>query len=163
MTAGAKGRLVLLNVALFALLWNSDLFALLSRLEALRAERSLSAGWQRKQAARFLALTILESCETLKGLLGKDFRRELETFAGKEAVVLLGPIHRDLSRFLKQHGDDLRHIRVTIVAHRDPDASVQLAAMRGVDVARMATLGNEMVEWNTRLFTFLLSYFKKTP
>jgi hypothetical protein len=153
--AGAHDNARVLNVAIFAVVWNADLSVLLEDLRVLNEVPGWAAGWKRKLTARLLALTMVEAVDEFRGLLGRDFRIAVKRLAGDSTLEQLNDVHKTLSRFRDTHDTELRVVRNTIIAHRDPDAAVQAESLRSLNVKHVEELGWELLKWTTSLHQFV--------
>lgn len=145
---GRTTQVAIMNVAQFALLWNRDLTTLLADL------RDGGDPWRVKLHARLLAATMFECVDDFSELLGGDFRRQTGAMSGS-TLAQLNALHGRLEQFKRTNREDLGQIRVTVLAHRDKDASVQLRAMESIDVAHIIRLGTEMLDWTNDLYAYL--------
>jgi hypothetical protein len=153
--AGAHHKARVLNVAIFAVVWNADLSVLLEELRVLNEAPGWAAGWKRKLTARLLALTIVEAVDEFTGLLGRDFRTAVRQLTDDATLEQLNDIHKALTRFRDGHESELRIVRNTIIAHRDPDAAIQTESLRSLNVKHVEELGWELLEWTTTLHVFV--------
>jgi hypothetical protein len=154
-SVGAHDHARVLNVAVFATIWNADLNVLLEDLRRLKDAPGTAAGWRRKLTARLLALTIVEAADEFTSLLGREFRSSVNQLNAESTVPQLNAVHGELSRFRAAHGGRLRALRNTVVAHRDPDASAQIEALRTLNVGEVETLGWELLRWTNSLHHYV--------
>lgn len=160
---GADAHVRIANVAQFAILWNADLSALLDELRRLKRSSAPGAEWKEKLLARLLALTMIECADEFVGLLGRQFRRTVETLCeDPELLQEVGRVHKRLSDFKKEHEVHLRQVRNTIIAHRDPNASLQLEVMEKLSVDALTQLGFELLDWTNDLLHLLSSVIADT-
>ena len=149
--AGAHDHTCILNVALFAIIWNADLSVLLEELRVLDGVPGTAAGWKRKLTARLLALTIIEAGDEFRGLLGREFRASVKRLAGDDMLEQLNAVHKTLCRFRDAHDTTLRKVRNTVIAHRDSNAAGQVESLGSLKVKDVEKLGWELLRWTTSL------------
>ncbi len=83
--------------------------------------------------------------------------------SGQAHISVLNALHKDLSQFRKDHTATLKRIRMTVVAHRDQDAAVQLSEIQGLNVAAVQKMGWTMIDWLTRAYGFLSEVMNFEP
>ncbi len=116
------------NVTLYVAVLDYDI-AIISRYYS-AAYRT----WEKKFAARQLAVLLYEASEDLPQLLGKDFRTTLrELPLWNEAVDELNAISSQLHAFDQANHTLLKQLRLFVGAHRDRDAGKQMEVIENID------------------------------
>lgn len=139
------------NVALFVLMLDQDL-AVITRHFALGYRT-----WEKRFAARQLAIILHEVPTDLVQLLGGDFRKSLKTFPLWDgAIVELNNISKRLHKFMKDRGVLLEEIRHFVGAHRDHNAAKQLEIIEAIDPLTIYSMAAELYESLHPLVSFLI-------
>ena len=139
------------NVALFVLLIDQDI-AVVSRHFALGYRT-----WEKRFAARQLAIILHEVPSDLAKLLGGDFRKSLMTFPlWNGAIDELNQISKLLHTFEKDKGSLLKEIRHLVGAHRDHDAAKQLDIIETIEPLSIYRMAVDLYDCINPLVTFLV-------
>lgn len=138
------------NVVLFVLLIDHDI-AVLSRYFALGYRT-----WERKFAARQLAVLLYEVSKDLPELLGGEFRKSLMTLPLRDGAKLeLNHITKLLDEFKSKNGPFLKAIRLLVGAHRDHDAAKQLEVIEAIDPLSVYKMAADFYDCINPLISFL--------
>lgn len=139
------------NVALFILMLEQDL-AVITRQFALSYRT-----WEKRFAARQLAIILHEVPTDLVELLGGDFRKSLKTFQLWDgALDELNNISKLLHQFRSDRGALLEEIRHFVGAHRDHNAAKQLEIIEAIDPLTIYRMAAELYESIHPLVSFLI-------
>lgn len=139
------------NVALFVLMLDQDL-AVITRHFTLGYRT-----WERRFAARQLAIILHEVPKDLVELLGGDFRKSLKTLPlWDNAFDELNHISKLLHKFMKDRGSLLEEIRHFVGAHRDHNAAKQLEIIEAIDPLIIYGMSAELYESIHLLVSFLI-------
>ena len=142
----------LLNLIQFACLYLTDMAILLELSDMARAER------KKRLFARLIALHVFECFDRFGEMLHQTFAARVRQLATHEQF---GPVLKELRKLRKAHAPLLRNMRNSVIAHRDPDASVQLAMIRSIDPKRIHRMGVDVVKWLTSLITALKPFVQE--
>jgi hypothetical protein len=143
--AGDDEATTLLNVIQFALLFNLDLTSLLHDLGAARSN------WHQRLHSRHLILLLFECVDDFIALLGKNFRTVISTRPrGNDLLERLNGLHRQLREFQENY-THFRELRITLIAHRDHDASRLFALLASIDIGEVDAAAGAMLDWLTAL------------
>ncbi len=120
------------NVGLYVLLFEYD-FAILKN-DALFSIRR----WKKNFVARQMAVLLFEAANDLPELLGKDFRKSLETLPLSELDwENLNRSTKQINKFRNEHREFLNELRNFVGAHRDNDAIKQLEIIEKADIFKL--------------------------
>ncbi|GEM_PF-3984858 len=149
---GVKFDAAILNVFEFVQLLNFDLSCLLS--DMIKCNSPL----RQNLYARFLILTIHESCLTLRKLLASEFRYELSQSLGLSDDNDLKQIHSRVCQLFERCNEDFGDVRDGMVAHRDNDPEIRIKLLEQAHIPAIADLVIAMGEIVKDLQKILLSY-----
>lgn len=140
-------RLAVLNVSLFSNLFGRDLVCLLDGI------LNGPSPDHRSLTSRVLVLTLYEWQQTLPRLLGAPFRSAVRKWdPPTEWHSHFRTTMRAFSQFRRAHEASFKEVRVTAIAHREADATLQLARIRAVDADEGLGLGTWMLNWTSELY-----------
>lgn len=124
------------NIALYLNIAAHDISILVLQVSA---EQEV---WNRKLAARHLALAAYETVEDMRQLLGQPIRQSLEKL-GLLAVLdsALRKAREPLDSYWENYSQSLKSIRVDAVAHRFHDGVSLFERIDLIDVEKMLELG----------------------
>lgn len=141
---GAIEEAGVLNVSLFAVLYNYDIACLLEDLEVPASD------WHERLNARVLALTVYECFEDMQQLMGKEFREIVARWQAPDPWVgRLNSLGRGLRGLKREHDAWLREVRLNAIAHRSHKAIAQLRFIGGLELERLQAAGGGLLEWTT--------------
>ncbi len=139
------------NVGLYVMILDYDL-AIISNYYA-----SAYRTWERRFAARQLAVILYEASEDLPQLLGRDFRNTLTCLPLWDgAAEDLNVIGKRLNAFKHSNQDILKQLRIFVGAHRDRDAGKQLEVIDGIEPLAIYKLAADFYESIHPLTEFLI-------
>lgn len=101
--------------------------------------------WTSRAIARTLVVIMYEACEDLLELFGKRF---IDTCKRLRTWEILEPDYRatrkELARFWKQYGRELKKLRVFAGAHKDHDSLAVLLAIAQLSITDSLSRANEL-------------------
>jgi len=113
--------------------------------------------WRRNLYARNLAILLVDFLDRIDKVLGKDFKSHIEAAAGSHAPELLTKYHdvrKGLDDICEQYKKQLRQIRNTAAAHREPHANVQLESIDNVDETAIIVVAQAVQMWQWLILSF---------
>ena len=140
---------VLLNAAQFALLFNFDLSCLVSDV------REHRASWRAKLYGRALAMLMYECADDLTHVLGKQFQDLIALRYHEHGVSALRSLLAELRPLRQLCEERYGPLRDQVVAHRDHNASTQIALLRRLDIEQAVSTATDFVAWLNRLYEYV--------
>lgn len=157
-TAKDKGLLDLdniLNVSQYMTICNYDLSIIVKNIPLSHND------WEKKLHARLLALIIFEFLDDLGGLLGKNFRDNIENLSNSAYLKQLGLVAKEFYKYKKKNQKMLKDIRVQAIGHREQDAKKQLEIIEKINTDNIFNLGIELINLLTKFAEFSANFYKE--
>ncbi|MBP1631314.1 MAG: hypothetical protein H6Q15_2207 [Bacteroidetes bacterium] len=90
--------------------------------------------WQKVYFARQVVLLMYEALNDIPDILGKDFKNIFKDISEANNYLMeLKSLQKEFGKFKTIHFENLKQIRMNIIAHRDPDIDNQLHYIETID------------------------------
>lgn len=111
--------------------------------------------------ARLLLLCLFEATKTLRGLLSRSYRLDLEEKLGAAYAGQLREMHGYIHHAHEDLNAEYGEVRRRLVAHKDPDANLRWQALSSVNGLEIKDFAWELLEWCAALAVLHKHYLSK--